>query len=266
MTDCVTILGTRGSVPVSGPEYAQYGGATTCVLVRLGGETVLIDAGTGLMALPEAAMELPELPLLLTHAHADHLLGLAVCPYVMRRGRRLDIYLKERGGMDGRTQIARMFSPPIWPVGLEELPAEVCVHPLDGSMTIGNIRIDTLEGTHPGGVSLLRLTSGGKSVAFMSDCTFSECDMPEYVGFARGGDLLLADGQYSPEEWEEHKDFGHSTWLMAARLAEDCGAGLARIIHHDPTHTDDMLDSAAPQLAALHPDCSFALAMEDIII
>ena len=266
MTDCAIILGARGSVPVSGPEYARYGGATTCVLVRLGGETVLLDAGTGLMALPEAAMELPELPLLLTHAHADHLLGLSVCPYAMRRGRRLDIYLKERGGMDGRTQVARLFSPPIWPVEPEQLPAEIRFHTMDRSLTIGNIRIDTLEGKHPGGVSLLKLTGGGKSVAFMTDCTFSEGDLPKYARFARGCDLLLADGQYSPEEWEEHKDFGHSTWPMAARLAEECGAGTVRFIHHDPFRTDAMLDAAAEQLASDHPNCAFAREGEEILL
>ena len=52
MADCVTILGTRGSVPVSGEKYAAYGGATTCVLVNMGGKTLLLDAGTGIMSLP----------------------------------------------------------------------------------------------------------------------------------------------------------------------------------------------------------------------
>ena len=37
-----------------------------------------------------------------------------------------------------------------------------------------------------------------------------------------------------------------------------------RIIHHDPFHTDRMLEEAEPQLSALHPDCSFALAREEI--
>ena len=41
----VMILGTRGSVPVSGGDFLRYGGATTCVLVRLAGQVIVLDAG-----------------------------------------------------------------------------------------------------------------------------------------------------------------------------------------------------------------------------
>ena len=44
----VKLLGVRGTLPVHGPEFARFGGATSCVLVRAGGETILFDAGTGL--------------------------------------------------------------------------------------------------------------------------------------------------------------------------------------------------------------------------
>lgn len=264
MADYATILGARGSLPVCGPEYDAYGGATTCVLLRLGGKTVLLDAGTGLMTLPESAMELPELPLLLTHAHADHLLALALCPYVMRPGHRLDVYLKPRGGLDGAAQAERLFSPPLWPVKLDMLPAEIRFRPLESGTEIGGIRVDAIEGDHPGGVSLLRLSAGGKSVAFLTDCSLTGENLPGYARFARGCDLLLVDGQYSPQEWETRKDFGHSTWVMAARLARESGAAAARIIHHDPGRTDAMLDAAAAEVAAVCPGCAFARQGETI--
>ena len=44
----VTVWGARGSIPVSGPEYVRYGGDTTCLEVRGRGESLLIDAGTGI--------------------------------------------------------------------------------------------------------------------------------------------------------------------------------------------------------------------------
>ena len=113
----VTILGARGSMSVSGAEYLRYGGATTCVLVRLSGQWALIDAGTGLMNPPPDLLDAPSLPLLLTHAHADHLLGLPLCPYVMRRGARLEVYAARRGGLDAEAQIRRFLSPPLWPGG-----------------------------------------------------------------------------------------------------------------------------------------------------
>ena len=258
MADYVTILGTRGSLPVRGPDYASYGGATTSVLVCLSGKTVLLDAGTGLMSLPESVLKLPDLPLLLSHPHADHILALALCPYVMEQGHRIDVFTKVRDDLDGAFQAERLFSPPLWPISLDMLPAEIRFHPLDRAMDLDGIHVDVIEGIHPGGVSLLRLTANGKSVAFMTDFTLTEENLPEYARFARGCDLLLVDGQYSPLEWDSRKDFGHSTWVMAARLAKESGAAAARVIHHDPCRTDDMLDAAAAEIAAICPGCSFA--------
>ena len=50
------ILGARGSVPVSAPEFSAYGGATTCVYLRLAEQSVILDAGTGILRLPEEAL------------------------------------------------------------------------------------------------------------------------------------------------------------------------------------------------------------------
>ena len=271
----VTILGARGSMSVSGAEYLRYGGATTCVLVRLSGKSALLDAGTGLMNPPPDLLDAPSLPLLLTHAHADHLLGLPLCPYVMRRGARLEVYAARRGGLDAEAQIRRFLSPPLWPVGPDALPADIRFHDLpaelyldaDGraaSREAGGIRVESMAGAHPGGVSLLRLEGGGKSVVFMTDCTLTAALRPAALDFARDCSLLLCDGQYSDEEWPECAGFGHNSWRDAAKFARECRARQARIVHHDPFHTDAMLDAAAAEIEALCPGCAFAREGEAI--
>ena len=60
--------------------------------------------------------------------------------------------------------------------------------------------------------------------------------------------------------------FGHSTWRKAAEFGAACGAKKIRIIHHDPGRTDRMFEEAEPQLAFIHPDCSFARDREEIIL
>ena len=81
MKQTAVILGARGSVPVSGEKFMRYGGSTTCVFLRLAGQPVVLDAGTGLLSLPDVLRENErEIPLLLSHPHADHLLGLPMCP------------------------------------------------------------------------------------------------------------------------------------------------------------------------------------------
>ncbi len=97
--DSVRILGARGSLPVSGRDYLYYGGSTACVLLCLAGETILLDAGTGIRNLPEDVLRLSRISLLLSHCHADHIIGLPMCPYLAQSGGRLDIYAVQRGGL-----------------------------------------------------------------------------------------------------------------------------------------------------------------------
>ena len=263
----VTVLGTRGSVPVSGKAFLRYGGATTCVLVRLSGQILALDAGTGLMNLPPfAEEEIDRLPLLLTHPHADHLLGLLMCPLLSRPGFQMDIYAARRNGLDAEGQVRALMSQPLWPIGPERLTASVAFHDLPPQIKLGNVMVDTMEGVHPGGVQLLRLTGGGRGVVFATDCTLTDSLLPALTEFARDCDLLLCDGQYSNAEWPSHADFGHSTWTAAARLGRDCGAKQVRVIHHDPTHTDDVLDGAAEELRRIHPNCAFARAGEEVFL
>jgi len=262
--DLVKILGARGSVPVSGPDYARYGGATSCYFVRLAGQPIVLDAGSGMLSLPAAlGPEERRLALLLTHPHADHLLGLPMCGLVFDPACRIDVYAARRGGYDAAAQCRRLISPPLWPVGPEGLPADIRFHDLPGEMEVGPVRVRAMEGVHPGGASLFRLDCGGKSVALVTDCTLTDALRPQAAAFAQGCGLLLCDGQYSLEEWPARASFGHSTWDDAAEFGRLCGAGRTRIVHHDPARTDAELDAAA---GALGPGCAFAREGEEILL
>ena len=50
----ITCWGARGSIPVSGKEYLNYGGDTTCIEIRTkDDDVIIIDAGTGMRKLGE---------------------------------------------------------------------------------------------------------------------------------------------------------------------------------------------------------------------
>ena len=123
-----------------------------------------------------------------------------------------------------------------------------------------------MEGVHPGGVTLFKLTGEGKSVVFVADCTLTEQLLPEVIEFAKDCDLLLCDGQYSLSEWSGRENFGHSTWIAAAKLGAECGAAQVRIIHHDPERTDEELDNATEELLAIHKNCAFAQSGEQLFL
>ncbi len=262
----ITILGARGSLPVSDGDCARYGGATTCALFCAGETYVVLDAGTGLLSLPREAMRGGVLPLLLTHTHVDHLLGLPLSSCAMNDELRLDVYGKTRGGLDARAQVERLLSPPLWPVGPEELPADIRFHELPETLRFGQITVDVMEGRHPGGVSIFRLTAEGKRVVFATDCALDNDWLPELRDFARDCDLLLCDGQYSDDEWTARAAFGHSSWGYVARFARSCGAKRLRVIHHDPRRTDEALDRAAEKLRAVDPAFDFAREGECIVL
>jgi ribonuclease BN (tRNA processing enzyme) len=260
----VTILGARGSVPVSAPVFARYGGATSCVLVQMAGTNIVLDAGTGLLRLPADVLAVSGLSLLLTHAHLDHLNGIPMCPYVMSGGRTLDIYAAKQEGRPVSEVLEALYAPPIWPVRPSQLAVEIRYHDVEPEFRIGNVTVRSMDGVHPGGVKLFRLSADGKSVVFATDCTMTESLYPKAVAFAEGCDLLLCDGQYSDEEFIPRAGFGHTTWKTAARLGKDCGAAVMRVIHHDPTHTDEILDAAAAEIHVLNSKAEFAREGETI--
>ena len=47
----IKFRGVRGSIPVPGKSTIKYGGNTTCIEVKINGNTIIIDAGTGIINL-----------------------------------------------------------------------------------------------------------------------------------------------------------------------------------------------------------------------
>ena len=74
----VRFWGVRGSFPVPGVQTNRYGGNTSCVELTLSnGETLILDAGTGIRTLGfSLPFDLLRINILLTHLHGDHCLGL----------------------------------------------------------------------------------------------------------------------------------------------------------------------------------------------
>ena len=265
--DKVWLLGVGGSVSISDPRRAEYGGATTCILVRLDGQYVLLDAGTGILRLPEEVMEEPSLTMLLTHYHLDHLIGLPMCPYLRQKGRSLTIWGGSHDGRDAGETLERLFSSPLWPVSLWELPCRVEIRSLtEQCFSLGSIRVDVMRGSHPNGVNVFRLTGREHSVVLATDCTLTPEIRPALTAFARDCDLLLCDGQYSSAEWVYRAGFGHNTWNAAAALGRDCGARALRVIHHDPDHSDKQLSAAQAEVETVCPTGRLGREGEEIVL
>ena len=235
----LTVLGTRGSMAMSERDRSVFGGSTSCYMIRAGEETVFLDAGSGLLLSPE---ELPGTPhILLSHLHLDHLLGLGMYRRLSQKGKETVIHVPTAPGEDPAELLDALYSPPIWPLSLKAYAGDVRIVPLKLPMRIGEIAIEGIPGSHPGGCVLLKLSWRGRSIVYATDYEWEEESFARLVELSRGADLLLYDGQFTEEELSACKGFGHSTPEKGMELLERSGARRLLIVHHAPHCTDETL-------------------------
>ena len=255
----VKVWGARGSVPAPGPEMNRYGGNTSCVEVTLAnGETLIIDAGTGIRTLGfSLPPDLPRINILLTHLHLDHIQGLMFFPPCFRAESTIRIWGPSSPEASLESRIARYISAPLSPVEVKELPCDVSFLDAPASeWKIGEATIRAEAVTHRGPTLGFRITDGdGQSLCYLSDhepalgAPLADLE-PEWIsGFnlARDADLLIHDCQYTDEEYPGHEGWGHSRVTDTLTFAKRVGAKRTLLFHHDPLHSDGFLDDLHSQ-------------------
>ena len=259
MAYTVSFWGTRGSIPTPGAATARYGGNTPCVAVEgAGGQLVVLDAGTGIRAL---GLELvarqngaARVEILLSHAHWDHIQGLPHFKPFFSPGNSVRIWGSRQGTTSLEAILRQQMDPAVFPVPLDALSAQLTVQQVDtDEFSIGEFRVRTMRLRHPGTTLGFRLTpakGGGPSMAYVTDNELGaggEYEVPktwrrDFVTFLKGVDLLIHDAMYTPDELEEHRGWGHSTYEEAVTLAQDAGAKKLVLFHHEPEHADKDMD------------------------
>ena len=153
-------------------------------------------------------------------------------------------------------RIARYISAPLSPVEVRELPCAVAFRDAPasewelGGATIraeadhpprSNARISDHRGRHDDRLPPDHEPALGSPLA--------ELD-PEWIsGFdlAHDADLLIHDCQYADAEYPEHVGWGHSAMTDTLTFAERVDAKRLMLFHHDPLHSDELLDDLGPR-------------------
>ena len=65
----------------------------------------------------------------------------------------------------------------------------------------------------------------------------------EYRDFIYEADLLIADGQYTEEEYSTKAGWGHTSISLLLEIASQSKVKQLAVFHHDPQHSDKFLDA-----------------------
>ncbi|MBI4570031.1 MAG: MBL fold metallo-hydrolase [Planctomycetes bacterium] len=276
------IWGCRGSIPTPGPTTVRYGGNTTCYQLTLNdGRIVMFDAGTGIRECGYELMGLAkgkplDIIMLFTHTHWDHINGFPFFIPIYIKGNRLRMYgpfnLQDSERSFQKVMGVQM-SPDYFPVRADELASTITYNDMkEGQFDIDGVTIRTRFMNHPIQTLGYRVEIEGKAFVFTGDhepyynFLYADEKPPEgmdaetyaveresverivafrnnqIVEFCRHADVLLADAQYTPEEYETKRNWGHSSWRDVCKLAIDAQVKRAILTHHEPLHSDDQID------------------------
>ena len=257
----ITVLGARGSIPTEGKDMLEFGGATSCILVEAGDQAIFLDAGTGIISAPDIGEK--QISVLITHPHLDHILGLPFFPYIIKDCK-ISIYSPKRDDTAISEQVEKYLSPPLWPCRISDYPSEVALFDAELPIKIGDVLVEGIPSIHPGGGTVYKLTYEGKSLVYATDYEHDEDRIGELIGFSKNTDLLFYDSQYTEEEYETHRGYGHSTAKWGIRVMKESGAKMLRFVHHDPGHTDEFLRRMEAEIKS--EACSYARRGEVIVL
>jgi phosphoribosyl 1,2-cyclic phosphodiesterase len=263
MNFLVRFWGTRGSIPTPGHTTRRYGGNTSCVEVRVDDALFICDGGTGLRELGMHLVHQGSAPIeahmFFSHMHWDHIQGFPF--FVPAYSEKNQLHVYEVGETEDRIKrlLHGQMKSDYFPVKFDELGARIhSKRLLEQGTGADGVEIGFHEQHHPGTSYAYSFSKGGRKVVYATD---NEIDLtlhnreesltsptlvrqiPEaFVNFVKGADLLIADGQYTEHEYARKVGWGHARANTVVDLAIQAGVKQCAIFHHDPMHSDAVID------------------------
>ena len=278
----VKFRGVRGSFPVVGRSFLQFGGNTSCVEVNAGGRIIILDAGTGIVAAGDELMEKhisssanPQertpvnATVLVSHIHQDHLLGLTFFKPLHLKSSNICIFGSTSPDTNMSKSLSELIFGKTFPLDLGDIACNFEINDIDGETCIlikpdGKPQIvnrnDVQQGendilityyksyVHPqDGVMIYKISYKNKSLVYATD---KECYMggdKKFIKFAKNCDLLIHDAQYTTEDYmnphSPKQGFGHSTYDMAIEAMKQTNAKNLVFFHYEPSYDDTKLSA-----------------------
>lgn len=253
----VTFWGVRGTLPVPGSGSLRYGGNTICVSLDFAhGPLFIFDAGTGIKGLSDLLMSNSKGDLdsyiFISHPHWDHINALPFFGPLYQPGNKVRILGAQHGGIDMEHLISAQMDGIYFPITARAFAANVSYQSLQEEvLDVAGVTISTMLLNHPGHCLGYRIEHGDRVFCYITDNELYPRSSPDYnsgyfdklADFVRGADMLVTDTTYTDEEYEKHRDWGHSPVSEVVHLAHAAQVKNLYLFHHDPDQDDDAIDT-----------------------
>ncbi len=267
----IRFWGVRGSIPTPGSETSEFGGNTSCVEVRVGGQIIILDAGSGLRKLGQSLLKESKggplnLTLLITHTHWDHIQGFPffIPAYLPKVNVRI---LGYEGAVHGlRGALFEQMESAFFPIGLHQMASHVTFEELDElSFQLASVRVRTIFANHPGICLGYRLCTPGGDVVYLPDheayeraeverqkaagiaapagLAYARQEDEKIVEFMRDAAVVIADSQYDATEYPTRLGWGHTCADDTVQNALRANVRQLFLFHHDPDHNDEKVSA-----------------------
>ena len=270
----IKFYGTRGSIPVCERDFLEFGGNTTSIkITQDNGRICICDAGSGIRNLGRDllndGLQQPELFICFTHFHWDHIQGFPF--FTPAYNPKMVINIHALGKDREITNLEGIFEGQMkaeyFPVPLDNMGATFNFLQLEQTvLKIHDAEFRVIKQNHPGGSYGYRVEDNEKSVVICTDIEHGNSVLPEIVEFCKNADLLVHEAQYTSEELESHRGWGHSSYDQAIEVAERAGVKKLVLTHHDPEHNDTFLSKIERECQKKYPNCVLARENMEIIL
>ena len=192
----------------TGDARGSGGRLQTCIHVRSGEETLLIDCGaSSLTAMNRFGVDPSSVDrILISHLHGDHFGGI---PFLILDGqfarRTRPLLVAGPEGVEERVKASmKVFFPGSskverkFPLSFAELSPR-------RETTLGSLQVTSFEGVHPSGSSslALRIHLAGRTISYSGDTEWTE----SLLDAARDADLFICEAYYFEKKIKYHLDY-----------------------------------------------------------
>ena len=264
--------GVRGSYAAPFKTHLGVGGNTSCVEIRSGDHLLVCDAGTGIIPLGNELIQqdkIREMLIILTHYHWDHVCGLPFFVPAFVTDWKINFFGPGDSPKLIEEHVSAQMQAPYFPVGTETWLAETnYLTPENDGFQYGPMKIDFSNVHHPGITYGYKIEVNNKTVVYASDneCMFIEKSVKHRsdefneeehelykemiheehlseLNLIQDADILIHDAQYTPDDYDRKRGWGHSCYIDTIITAIDANVKELYLFHHDPNYDDTAMEA-----------------------